>query len=1081
MRSSFRAKSITVFALLVLCALPAAAQTATARIEGIVTDNTGAVLPGATVTATNVGTNGTRVDVSNEKGAYTLTALPVGNYRVQVELSGFRPQVTPITLTVNQVARMDFKMQLGGVAEEMTVTAAAPLIEKSTSEISTLIDEKQVENLPLNGRNFTQLATLAPGVNRGIPGSNSSGGGSGTDAETFRYSEFGGAALSVNGLREQFNNYQIEGVDNNESLVNSIAYLPPPEAIREFSVITTNAPAEYGRAAGAVQNLVIKSGTNNFKGSAYDFDRPKSLAATPLFVERAGGDKPDFNNNDFGVTLGGPIFRDHTFFFGSYHGLRNSIPIEAGNFVTVPTLKMRDGDFSELLSTDPNICIKDSSGKCIQVIVYNPTTGQPFPNNKIPPGMIDPVGQAYLKAYPSPTTSAIVHNFLTHRQKKSTYDDFDGRLDQNISARDQLFASGSHWNDSFSDPGRIPGFQAGFGAGTSENKGYTARLGETHVFTEDVINELRVGNTDFHFGFLPVGFGTDQDKQLGIPGPGSITTPNGISLIGGGDGTYIEYLGDFGQYVIKQKALQVSDSVTWLRGNHSFKFGGSMLRRELDENRTRFGKGFYFFRDGFGFQQGYSGYEVADMLLTATNFTATGIPGFVPRDTISWENALFAQDDWRLMPNLTVNLGLRWDLLTPYYEKNNKLANFNPATQTLVIAGQNGASRSTLKTNKDNFGPRLGFDYLVNDRTAVRGAYGVFYSLDRGGIDNQLTENPPAVITQFRFGDDPGARVKLSQPIPLPDPVNPNSPVLPQGSGLVYIPENSKTTKVQQWNLGVQREVTSNTSAMAAYVGTRANNLATVITSAGFGGAVADRLTTIMYIGNSRYDALQASVRRRESNGLSYLASYTFGHATNEGPGFFPGNPSRGGSVTDASCVKLGTQNCALSIDRGAADYDARQRFTLASTYELPWAKNNMALGGWSINAVLTLQTGTPFTVYDQNGNRADRVGNPNSGPKTTNQWFNTSAFKTAAGPQGTEQRNAVRGPGTHTVDLSLFKTFALPRYGALELRLEGFNVFNWAQYSQPVANMGDPNFGKITGTRLNSERQVQLGARYIF
>jgi hypothetical protein len=1073
MTSSFRAKSfLVVLALLLVCALPAAAQTATARVEGIVTDNTGAVLPGATVTATNTGTNATRIDVSNTTGSYTLPALPVGSYNISIDLSGFRPQVTPITLTVNQTARIDFKMQLGGVSESLVVTAAAPLIDKSTSEISTLIDQKQIENLPLNGRNFTQLATLAPGVNRGIPGSNSSGGSAGQDAETFRYSEFGGAALSVNGLREQFNNYMIEGVDNNESLVNSIAYLPPPEAIREFSVITTNAPAEYGRAAGGMQNLVIKSGTNDFRGSLYDFYRPKSLAATPKFSQ----EKPDFKNNDFGVTVGGPVFRDRTFFFGSYHGLRNSIPVETGNYVTVPTAKMRIGDFSELL--DPAV-----SGLKNPVIIYNPVTGQPFAGNQIPANLIDPVGKAYLALYPPASRAGVTHNFLTHRQRKSTYDDFDGKVDQNISQRDQLFASGSHWSDSFSDPGRIPGFQAGFGAGTSENKGYTVRLGETHIFSDNIINELRVGNTNFHFGFLPVGFGTDQNKAVGIPGPGGITTNNGISLIGGGDGTFIEYLGDFGQYVIKQKALQISDSVTWLHENHSFKFGGTVLRRDLNENRTQFGKGFYFFRDAFGFQQGYSGYEVADMLLnnSATNFTATGVPGFVPRDTISWENALFAQDDWRIMPNLTLNLGLRWDLLTPYYEKDNKLANYDPVSGKLLVAGQNGVSRSTLKTNKDNFGPRVGFDYLLNDKTALRGAYGIFYSLDRGGISNQLTENPPAVVTEFRFGDDPGARVRLSQPIPLPDPVSATNPVLPQGSGLVYIPQNSKTSKVSQWNLGVQRELGSKTSVMAAYVGDRADNLATVVTSAGFAGAVADRLTTVMYIGSSKYDALQASMRRRESNGLSYLASYTLGKATNEGPGFFPGNPSRGGSITDTSCVKAGTTNCNLSLDEGVADYDARHRFTVAATYALPFARGNALVGGWSVNTVLTLQSGTPFTVYDSSGKRADQVGDPNDGPKKTSQWFNTSAFKPAAGAQGTEKRNAVRGPGTKTVDLSVFKTFGLPRFGALELRVEGFNIFNWAQYNQPNGSLGDTNFGKITGTRLNSERQVQLAARYIF
>src|SRR5260370_17163145 len=277
MPSPFRGKSCLVIACVIFCGLPAAAQTATARIEGIVTDATGSVLPGATVTATNTGTNASRVDVSNATGAYTLTALPVGDYRVQIDLSGFRPQVTPITLSVNQVARIDFKMQLGGVSEQLTVTAAAPLIDKSTSEISTLIDEKQIENLPLNGRNFTQLATLAPGVNSGIPGSNSSGGGSGTDAATFRYSEFSGPTLSLNGLREQFNNYQIEGLDNNETLGNSIAYLPPPDADREFSVITTNAPAEFGGAGGGIQNFVIKIGTNTFKGIVYNFYRTKSL------------------------------------------------------------------------------------------------------------------------------------------------------------------------------------------------------------------------------------------------------------------------------------------------------------------------------------------------------------------------------------------------------------------------------------------------------------------------------------------------------------------------------------------------------------------------------------------------------------------------------------------------------------------------------------------------------------------------------------------------------------------------------------------------------------------------------------
>jgi Carboxypeptidase regulatory-like domain/TonB dependent receptor len=1055
-------------AVTVLVPLPAGAQSATARVQGTVTDNSGAALPGVTVTVKNVGTNASRTDVTDARGGYSIPALPVGDYRVSVELSGFKPAVTPVTLTVGQVARMDFKLQLGTVAETVTVTAAAPVIEKITSEISTLIDAKQVENLPLNGRNFTQLATLVPGVNRGIPGSNSSGGGSGTDAETFRYSEFGGAALSVNGLREQFNNYMIEGVDNNETLVNSIAYLPPPEAIHEFSVITTNAPSEFGRAGGAIQNLVIKSGTNDIHGSLYDFNRPRSLAATPAFAQ----EKPDFKNNDFGLTVGGPIFRDHTFFFGSFHGLRNSIPVEAGNYVTVPTAKMRNGDFSELL--DPKV-----SGLSQPVIIYDPKTGVPFPNNVIPPGMINPVGKAYLNVYPPPSRGGVLHNFLTQRQKKSTYDDFDGRADQTITANNQGFLSVSYWSDKFSDPGRIPGFQAGFGAGTSDNKGYTARLGDTHIINSDLVNELRAGWTNFHYDFLPVGFGNNQNQAIGIGGPGGVNLSNGIALIGGGDGTYIEYLGDFGQYTIRQRTLQVSDAVTWQHGAHSFKFGGTAMQRDLGEQRTRFGKGFYFFRDAFGFQQGFTGYEVADMLVSTTTFTATGVPGFVPRDAISWENALYAQDDWRVNSNLTLNLGLRWDLLSPYYEKHNQIANYDPVTQTLVLPNQNGVPRSTLRTNWKDFGPRLGFNYLLNERTALRGAFGIFYALDRGGIDNQLTENPPAVVTEFRF-DGIGCCVRLSDPIPVPDRVNPNSPDLPQGSGIVYIPRDSSNSKVREWSLGAQREINRNTSAMVAYVGTRASNLATILTSAGFGGAVATRLTTIEYIGNAKYDALQATLRRRESNGLTYLASYTLGNARNDGPGFFAGNPSRSGSVTDPNCAVPG-KPCNLNLDYGFADYDARHRFTVAATYELPFMKGNALAGGWSANAVLTYQTGTPFTVYDQNGKRADVVGNPNSGPETTSQWFNTSAFKPAAGAQGTESRNAVRGPGIHTFDMSLFKDFPVPGRGMFQLRLEGFNIFNWKQYNQPGNVVGNPDFGKITGTRLNLERQVQLAGRYAF
>lgn len=1070
MTKSFRVQSFltttSLIVLFVLSVTPAAAQSA-ARIEGSVTDTSGAALPGVTVTATNQETNVARVAVTNEEGQYAIPSLIPGDYRVQGDLSGFRPGTTPVTLTVGQVARIDLTLGMG-VEQVVTVTANAPVIDKTTSQISTVITEDLVEDLPLNGRNFTQLAALVPGVNRGTPGGAASGRSG--NAETFRYAEFGGPAISVNGAREQFNNYLIEGLDNNESLVNSIAYMPSPEAIREFSVITTSAPAEFGRAAGAVQNLVIKSGTNDFDGTVYYFIRPESLAAKPEFAV----EKPEFENEDFGVTAGGPLFRDRTFYFASYHGLRNTIPQEVGRRVTVPTLRMRDGDFSELLDTS-------FTGLPDPVIIYDPETGVPFPNNVIPSTMIDPVGRAYLRAFPEPDFPGLMRNYLTHRQRDSTYDDFDLKFDHTFGPSDQLFVGGSQWDDSFSDPGFIPGFQAGFGSGTSENTGFSLRTGETHVFSGNLVNEARVGYTDFHFAFLPVGFGTDQNAELGIGGIGGVTTPNGISLIGGGDGRFLEYLGDFGQYKIDQQTIQLSDSVTWLRGNHTFKFGGSAMRRELGQQRAQFGKGFYFFRDGFGFEPGYTGYEVSDMLIGRTNFTVTAVPGFVPRNAIHWENALFFQDDWHVLPNLTLNLGLRWDVFTPYYEEDDQMANFDPATGTLVLPDQGGVSRSTVDTDTDNFGPRIGFNYLIDDKTTLRAGYGIYYGLDRGGIDNQLTENPPAVVTQFRFGDTPGARVRLSEPIPLPTPINPNNLQLPDGTVIVYIPSDSESSEIQQWSVSAQRELFRNTSALLAFVGSRGENLAAQLsTGAGGFGSLQQRLRTIRYIGESEYDSIQASVRRSQSNGLSFLASYTYAEARNNTPGFFPGDPTGGNPVpTDPNCGVV-NQPCNLDLDEGRADNDSRNRFTFAGTWALPFARDNALLGGWNLNAVYTLQSGSPFTIYTSGGLRADQIGDA-EGPKTIDEWFETSNFRAATGSQGTAERNSVVGPGYRTLDLSLFKTFGLGPAGDLEFRVEGFNVLDTPQYGQPNQFVGDSNFGKIASTRTNSERQVQLAVRYLF
>ncbi len=1053
--------------------LPTWAQSTTARAEGVVQDETGAALPGVSVTATNAGTNFAKTAATDVEGHYILTPLPIGTYVVKAEIQGFNAATIKVTLTVNQVARLDFDLKVGDQAEVVEVVGATPILDKSTSTLGTVIDSTQVSNLPLNGRNFTQLATLAPGVNRGVPGGNASGAQG--NAETFRYGEVGGAAISANGVREQGNAYFYDGVDNNERLVNTVVFFPATDALQEFRLITANAPAEFGRSGGAIFNLISKSGSNQLSGGAYWFNRPRDLAATPSFAGDVTGDgrpdKPAFKRNNFGALLGGPVVKDKTFFFLDYQGTRSTLPVETGNRVTVPTARMRNGDFSELL--DPAF-----TGLGRPIIINDPLTGQPFPGNVIPAGRINPVGRAYLNAFPLPTeTGRYTRNYLTQRQRDTEQDDFDLRLDHSLGQSDQLFARFSFSDTTRFDPGRIPGFQAGFGSGTAFARAYGGALGHTKVFGPSVINELRLGVNRLRYGFLPVGFGENQNQQLGIPGPGGITLDNGLSLIGGGDGTWLEYLGDFGQFIVVQKTYQVSNTLTWIKGRHSFKFGGAFLIADLTTERSNFGKGFYFFPDQTTPSAGRTGFEVAEMLIGTTQFTATGVPGFTPFDTRSYENSLFAQDDWRVNDKLTLNLGLRWDVFTPYYEKGDRLANFLPTFGTggitggsVVLAGQDGAPRGTVDTDWNNFGPRVGFAYQINDKTVLRGGWGLFYSLDRGGIDNQLTENPPFTVSQFRFGGA-GSNVRLSDPIPLPEPVDLQNPVLPDGSGVVFVPRDTRNNQYQQFNLGLQREIDNQTAISLGYVGTRGDNLTARTSSAGFNGVVSGRLTTLANVATSSYDSLQASLRRTSASGLSYLASYTWGHALNDSPGPFPGP---GGFLVPTIANDLG-------VDRGNADYDVRHRFTLSLTWPLPFAKDNAILGGWAVNGIVTLQTGNWFGVF-QDGGRPNRVGDPNEGgARDATRWFNTAAFASRTSGFGDAGRNVIEGPPLRTVDMSLFKTFKLRGRASLELRFEGFNIFNTTQLDVPNQFFGSPDFGRISQTRLNSERQVQLAARLTF
>jgi hypothetical protein len=1055
----------------ILLALPAVcfAQSDTARIEGTVADSSGAIVSDARVVAINIDT-GIQTEVNtNSEGFYVLASLRIGKYRLEIEANGFRKVTKPdIILDVNQDARIDIQLEAGSVNEVVKITGGAPVVESSTSSVGQVIDAQQIVDLPLNGRNFTQLATLSPGVTRGVLGGNADG--SQGNAETFRYSESGSAALSVNGLREQNNNFQLDGIDNNESIVNTLVFFPPVEALQEFRVITNIAPAEFGRAGGAVVNAVLKSGTNGYHGSVFEFIRNSVLDARPTFSP----DKPLFIRNQFGATIGGPIVKDKLFFFADYQGLRERLPIEAGNTITVPTQLMREGNFSQLLN--PNF-----TGLGAPVVIVNPNTGEPFPNNiiNIP---LNPAAVKYLNSYPLPDlTGQAQENYFIRRLRQQGFNDGDSRIDYRLSDKDSVFGRFSIARDPQTDPGRVPGFQAGFGAGTNEIDGTSIVGNYTRTFGASLINEFRFGWVHDYTQFYPVGFGTNQDALLGIGGVAGVTTDSGLSLIGGGSGNYIEYLGDFGQYTLNERTFQFSDSLSYVRGHHTFKFGGALIQRHITTVNVNDGKGFYSFSDtantpGTTIPLGQTGYEVANMLVGTTAFTASATPGLPSATTISWEDGVFAQDDWRATDRLTLNLGLRYDVFTPPYEVNNRQANYDPTTGSIILAGQNGVSRSTLNTDTNNVGPRLGFAYSLSRdaKTVVRGGYGIFYSLDRGGIANQLSQNPPFIVTQNLFSG-PGSSITLSDPIPAPQQVNPNNPVLPEGTDVVYQPKNNQATRVQEFNLTLERQIYSQASLSVAYVGTRGDNCTAVTTVGGFSGATPTRITTVANIGHSNYNSLQVKLTSRPWHGFSYLASYTFAKATDDSPGPFPGIGEDFKS----------TPSFANGLAPGLADYDVRHRFTFAGIYELPRLQEGASaaravVNGWQLNSIITIQDGTPYSVFGGFG-FAELVGNPTAGAGTPSEWFNPAAFVASNTEDQQSPRNFLRGPGTADVDFSVFRKFTLNERMGFEFRAEAFNLFNHPEFSLPNNTCCGGTFGAITSTITNSERQIQFGLRFVF
>jgi hypothetical protein len=1057
-------------AILLLITTGLAAQTPTATLTGIIKDSSGGVIAGAKVAASNDDTNIVRATLTNEGGEYTIPLLQPGAYSVRAEAGSFRTTVQRgITLQVDQKARVDITLEIGQTTETVQVTADAPLTDTESASLGTVIDNGKVVDMPLNGRQFYSLALLVPGTYQPVQGS----------TNAFR------GGFNVAGSSEIANNFTLNGITNNNAAVNAPSFWPSIDSIREFKLLTGVYAAEYGHNSGGQVVVTTKSGTNAIHGTAFEFLRNQVLDAKNYFTPP--GQSTGFKRNQFGGTLGGPVVKGKTFFFLSYEGLRLAQQVTA--LTTVPTAAMKAGDFSSL-SNLPS-----------PVRVLDPATGQSFPvSNVIPQSRISPVGQALIGYYPAPTFPTLAgkapsNNYAFNAIRTEALNQYSGRIDHTFSTKDSLYGTVNHFDDpSFEPSNSICGARVipGFGC----NAGLTAQLYgvvETHIFAPTLLNELHLGFNRLRQPRIQEDASINFNQQFGIqsffgtaPNNGGLpsTTVTNYAALGGGtnppqdraDNTY-----------------QIVDSLIWTHGRHNMKFGTDL---------STFQSNFYYLNNSRGsltFSSTSSGptstYALADLLL--------GLPASTSRNPIApnvyfrtASAAVYAQDDFKLSSSLTINYGLRWEYFVPVHDKWGHNSSLDPATGLLVYPGLASYPQYLYQSDGTDFAPRLGFAWRpFNDaKTVVRGGSGVFYNSQatNNGLFG-LMVNPPFRNPQT-FTSSKDVPVTLANPFPAASAAS--------STTLTAINRDFRTATVAQWSLGVQRAITPNLVLDVTYFGSKGThlpityNLNQPLPGPGTVAQVNARrpypafgnIGWIESVANSDYQSLAAKLEKRYSNGLSFLASYTFGKSIDNAPGI---------STSSAASKSTAQNSLNLRGERGLSDFDARNRFVFSPAYDLPFGKGrsfvsdgawSRIVGGFQVSGILTLQTGNPLTpVYSGNisntftsSDRPNVAGDPNSGPKTIAEYFNVAAFvRPPANSFGNAGRNMIRGPGFKNVDFALSRNFRLTEKVGVQFRGEFFNAFNHPNFGFPNTTADTTSFGTVT-TALDP-RQVQIAARVTF
>lgn len=1119
-------RSLFLFALtLILSAFwltsSASAQLTTADILGTVTDVSGAVVPNAAITLTNLGTNEKRSSQSNGSGDYSFTLLPVGHYSISVKASGFQEAITKdLAVEAGDRARADVHLQLGSESTVVEVTAQTPLLQADSATVSSTVTAKAVQDLPLNGRNFVQLVQLVPGANEG-PGNGLSSGGRPDDRRT------NAAGFSVNGQDDTLNNWVVDGIDDNERIIGTIGVKPNVEGIQEITVQTNSYAAEAGRTAGGVVNLVTRSGTNQFHGSVYEYFRNDIFDGRNFF--QSTGNKPELRQNQYGASVGGPIFRDRTFFYFDFEGLRQVSGVTDTG--TVPTLAEYD-DINSINGGTPQALLSAANG----------TLGRP----------IDPIALNYLKLFPAPTNSNLSNNFTISPNKTQNSLTYDARVDHRFNDRNLFFGRFAYNKvDTFTPPnfGVVNGLEISGGRynfdGPATDTAQQYAFGFTHLFNPSLVLDLRAAFTRINNLSLPLNYGIGADQTVGFPASMTSFSPFADSLTPISVGPFGD-IGD-GAYVPLQdidNTFQYAGTVSWTRGNHNIKAGLSLIRRQARNVQSASAVGAYSFNLPTD--------SSPDQLTTQNNQLASALVGayasetrnfnLFPPDYRSWEPNGFVQDSWKASPKLTLLYGIRYDVFTPFTEAHNRISNFDfpealglthaTVSQALKIAGANGVnSQVNIPTDHSNLAPRLGFSVSLTPILVVRGGYGLSFFPGNYTSNADLKNAPftsvfsPACQSSIAVqietsldqttGQNPdcatiGAPSALSQG--LPTPVAPSVADITTIGGLGFVAEAPKfrSALIQQFNLQVEQQIGPNVLTIG-YIGNIGQHLPESINNinqpapfnpitdpagsarpldAIFANPVtgSSNLGGVSYIqseGVSNYNALQTSFQRRFTKGLAFDANYTWAKALSDITGFSQQGSNQGWS--NANPNEIGR------IEYGIAENDIQNRFALSLNYEVQYGREftgvkKALLSGWQVNSIAAWQSGKPFTVINSGGgidnpiesdgkqhgfsnrstpqnsggnDRPDQLGDARlGGSKNIAHWFDTTKFAPQPlGTVGTAQRNSLFGPHYRHVDLSLFKNFPVTERVNLQFRVESFNISNTPNFYLANGQPGD-SFG---------------------